>query len=144
MGWDMEMIGSVWRVICCVRTLTFHDKEEDDQRADEITRSEDVAVAEVDGAGDERSEEGEQEIPQLEKHTVSNHAQMMVIGGSKLDRVSMTYPVGCGGESHALGSVAGWVQLTANRPEKLCQCLLGIGSKLPTRSWVPKWWRSRK
>ena len=47
------------------RTLTLHNEEKNDQTADQVASGEDVAVTEVDGASDEGSEEGEQEIPEL-------------------------------------------------------------------------------
>lgn len=60
------------------------DKEEDDQHGHKAAAGEDVAVVEVDGAGDEWSEKGDEEVPS---------------------------PVGCGSNTHAGGTVAEGVHL---------------------------------
>jgi hypothetical protein len=44
--------------------LAFDDEEVDDERGDEVAGGEDVAVAEVDGFGDEGCEEGDEEVPE--------------------------------------------------------------------------------
>jgi hypothetical protein len=44
--------------------LAFDDEEVDDERGDEVAGGEDVAVAEVDGFGDEGREEGDEEVPE--------------------------------------------------------------------------------
>lgn len=43
--------------------LAFDDEEIDEERAEDVAAGEDVAVAEVDGGGDEGGEEGEEEVP---------------------------------------------------------------------------------
>lgn len=60
------------------------DKEEDDQHGSKAAAGEDVAVVEVDGAGDEWSEEGDEEVPG---------------------------PVGGSSDTHACGTVAEGVHL---------------------------------
>jgi hypothetical protein len=42
----------------------FHEKEIDDDSGEEVAACKDVAVAEVDGGGDESGEEGEHEVPE--------------------------------------------------------------------------------
>lgn len=60
-GWDVHDVH-------CVDFLEgaaagFAEEEVDDNRAKEVAGREDVAVAVVDGAGDEGGEEGDEEVP---------------------------------------------------------------------------------
>lgn len=70
--------------------LTLHDEEIDDKGTDEHAAGENVSVGKVDGAGDEGSEETDQEVPG---------------------------PVGSNGQSHTLGTVLGGVQLGGDGPD---------------------------
>lgn len=71
-------------------TLGLVDEEEDNPDSGKAAGGKDVAVAEVNGAGDEGGEEGDEEVPG---------------------------PVGGGGDSHAGSTVAEGVHLTADSPD---------------------------
>lgn len=75
--------------------LALDDKEEDNQAADEVATSKDVAQGEVDVAGDKGGEEGEQEVPQ---------------------------PVAGRCQGHALCAVLGWVELGNDGPHHRSPC----------------------
>lgn len=81
--------------------LAFNNAKVDDEGSDEQTSCEDIAVGEVDGAGDEGGEEAEQEVPE---------------------------PVGGGGEGHALGAVLGGEELGDDGPDHgapgHCECTI--------------------
>ena len=62
--------------------LALNHKEIDEKSAENVTAGEHVAVLEVDGGNDERSEEGEEEVPE---------------------------PITGGRECHTLGTVAGGI-----------------------------------
>lgn len=71
------------------------DEEVDGDDAREAAAGEDVAVGEVDGAGDEGGEEGDEEVPG---------------------------PVGGRGDADGDGAVAGWVEFAADCPHHWAPC----------------------
>ena len=66
--------------------LAFDDEEEDYQSAEDVAASEDIAITEVNGGGDERGEKGEKEVPVI---SVSE-----VYSGSRYEECSPE-PVAC-------------------------------------------------
>lgn len=87
-GLDVEDIHSVH--LFKGTTLGLVDEEENDEDSGEAASGKDVTVAEVNGAGDEGGEEGDEEVPG---------------------------PVGGGGDSHAGSTVAEGVHLTTDGPD---------------------------
>ena len=71
------------------------DEEVDGDDTGEAAAGEDVAVGKVDGVGDEGGEEGDEEVPG---------------------------PVGGCGDTDGDGTVAGWVQFTADCPHHWTPC----------------------
>ena len=71
------------------------DEEVDGEDTGEAASGEDVAVGKVDGVGDEGGEEGDEEVPG---------------------------PVGGCGDTDGDGTVAGWVQFTADCPHHWAPC----------------------
>lgn len=70
--------------------LTLDDEEVDDESSDSQASSEDVSVGKVNCTGDEWGEKTDEEVPE---------------------------PVGCGGQSHTLGTVLGREQFGADSPD---------------------------